>query len=137
MVPTINLDQPIDITQALHAMHLNDGLDSNLYMDTYATSHLASYTSKLQSLGTKINLTHVFVGNGLPISVTHTGQTIFPSIHQRLGHPIAHVFNRLISSHFIDCNKVQNIISFQAFQLGKNVCLPFSSSNTSFLVYLI
>lgn len=54
-------------------MDLNDGSDPNLYMDICVTSYLASDIGKLQALG-----------NGSPISITHIGQTTYPSSHRPL-----------------------------------------------------
>lgn len=51
--------------------------------------------------------------------------------HQRLGHPGASVFNKLVSSHFISCNKTSSHINCLACQLGKHIRLPFVKSNSN------
>ncbi|XP_052627164.1 uncharacterized protein LOC128133686 [Lactuca sativa] len=49
--PPLTPDEPTDITQALNSMHINDGLDTQWYMDTGATTHLPLDTGKVTTFG--------------------------------------------------------------------------------------
>ncbi|XP_071713427.1 uncharacterized protein [Rutidosis leptorrhynchoides] len=51
--------------------------------------------------------------------------------HQRFGHPGNDVFQKLISSKNIICNKMTSPMFCHACQLGKHVRLPFSVSSSS------
>lgn len=69
---------PTQVNQAtyfgatMNTMPLNDTHDPSWYMNTGATSHLASNTCKLHSLINKNKINYVHVGKGSPIPVTHS-----------------------------------------------------------------
>ncbi|KAJ9543577.1 hypothetical protein OSB04_023284 [Centaurea solstitialis] len=208
--PSMDNNQATTLPEAFNAFSLNEPANTDWYMDTGATSHLASDAGKLDTILNKNIISSVFVGNGAPIKVTHTGHTtltnpyrplhlhnvlvtpqiiknlisvrqftkenkcsiefdefgfsvkdyqtretllrcdssgdLYPAIlpassvalvstrssiwHQRLGHPSSHVFQSLVSSGSIHCNKGIPPVSCQACQLGKHTRLPFSISES-------
>ena len=65
-------------------MNLGDGSDANWYMDTGATSHLASGSGILKSSSNNCPIKFVLVGNGSARPVTKIGWTTLLSKHRLL-----------------------------------------------------
>lgn len=84
-------------------------------MDTGATSHLASGSVKLSTINCKSHIKHVFVGNGSPIPVTHTGHANFPTINRPL-----HIHNVLVTP-----NIIENLIFVRQFTNDNQVSIEF------------
>ncbi|GKB79885.1 ribonuclease H-like domain-containing protein [Tanacetum coccineum] len=117
-------------------------------MDTGASSHLNSHTNnnwtvEFDAFGFSVKdfLTrHILLrcdssGDLYPVTspfpTPHALLSVSSSTwHQRLGHPGEEVLRSLVSRLFISCNKDKSPHVCHAYQLGKHVRFPFSSSNS-------
>ncbi|GJY34363.1 hypothetical protein Tco_0418832 [Tanacetum coccineum] len=109
------VDQATTLSQAFNTMTLQDHGDSGWYMDTGATSHLASDTSKLTSVSNKSIISSILVGNGNSIPVTNTGHSMFPTLNRPL-----HLHNVLVTP-----NIIKNLIYVRQFTRDNSCSIEF------------
>ncbi|GJY71307.1 ribonuclease H-like domain-containing protein, partial [Tanacetum coccineum] len=86
-------------------------------MDTGASSHLAENTGMLTSFSNPSMYKSVFVGNGQPIPVTHTGHSLLHTLHKPL-----HLHHVLVTP-----NIIKNLISVRQFTRDNNVSVDFDA----------
>ncbi|GKE05777.1 ribonuclease H-like domain-containing protein [Tanacetum coccineum] len=86
-------------------------------MDTGASSHLAENTGMLTSFSNPSLYKSVFVGNGQPIPVTHTGHSLLHTPHKPL-----HLHHVLVTP-----NIIKNLISVLQFTRDNNVSVDFDA----------
>ncbi|GJY10905.1 ribonuclease H-like domain-containing protein [Tanacetum coccineum] len=91
--------------------------ESNWNMDTGASSHLAENTGMLTSFSNPSLYKYVFVGNGQPIPVTHTGHSLLHTPHKPL-----HLHHVLVTP-----NIIKNLISVRQFTRDNNVSVDFDA----------
>ncbi|GJY42369.1 ribonuclease H-like domain-containing protein [Tanacetum coccineum] len=96
-------------------MTLQDHGDSGWYMDTGATSHLASDTSKLTFVSNKIIISSILVGNGNSIPVTNTGHSMLPTLNRPLD-----LHNVLVTP-----NIIKNLIYVRQFTRDNSFSIEF------------
>ncbi|GJR82824.1 ribonuclease H-like domain-containing protein [Tanacetum coccineum] len=109
------VDQATTLPQAFNTMTLHDHGDSGWYMDTGATSHLASDTSKLTSVSNKSIISSILVGNGNSIPVTNTRHSMLPTLNRPL-----HLHNVLVTP-----NIIKNLISVRQFTRDNSCSIEF------------
>nr|GEV49903.1 ribonuclease H-like domain-containing protein [Tanacetum cinerariifolium] len=90
------VDQETTLPQALNAMTVQDYGDSGWYMDTEATSHLASNTGKLTTISNNSNISSILVINGNSIPVINSGHSMLPNPNRPL-----HLHNVLVTPSII------------------------------------
>ncbi|GJX77762.1 ribonuclease H-like domain-containing protein [Tanacetum coccineum] len=105
---------PYSSSQAFQTMTLQE---SNWNMDTGASSHLAENTGMLTSFSNPSLYKSVFVGNGQPIPVTHTGHSLLHTPHKPL-----HLHHVLVTP-----NIIKNLISVRQFTRDNNVSVDFDA----------
>nr|KAJ0221701.1 hypothetical protein LSAT_V11C200051950 [Lactuca sativa] len=113
--PPMPPDQPTDLPAAYNTMTLTEPADANWYMDTGATSHLASNAGILSSLSNKCTHNSVFVGNESTIPVTQTGHKVIHSTNRPL-----HLNNVLVTPDII-----KNLISVCKFTTDNLAAIEF------------
>lgn len=113
--PLISQDHPTDLAQAFNSLNVTDGADANWYMDTGATSHLASDTGILTYFSNKRHIKSILVGNGFSIPVTHTGHSKLFSINRPL-----HLHNILVTP-----NTIKKFICVHRFTNDNQVSIEF------------
>ncbi|GJR40079.1 ribonuclease H-like domain-containing protein [Tanacetum coccineum] len=86
-------------------------------MDTGASSHLAENTGMLTSFSNPSLYKSVFVGNGQPIPVTHTGHSLLYTPHKPL-----HLHYVLVTP-----NIIKNLIFVRKFTRNNNVSVDFDA----------
>ncbi|GJY62274.1 ribonuclease H-like domain-containing protein [Tanacetum coccineum] len=86
-------------------------------MDTGASSHLAENTGMLTSFSNPSMYKSVFVGNGQPIPVTHTGHSLLHTLHKPL-----HLHHVLVTP-----NIIKNLIYVRQFTRDNNVSVDFDA----------
>ncbi|GKF12360.1 ribonuclease H-like domain-containing protein, partial [Tanacetum coccineum] len=91
--------------------------ESNWNMDTGASSHLAENIGMLTSFSNPSLYKSVFVGNGQPIPVTHTGHSLLHTPHKPL-----HLHHVLVTP-----NIIKNLISVRQFTRDNNVSVDFDA----------
>ncbi|GJX60330.1 ribonuclease H-like domain-containing protein [Tanacetum coccineum] len=91
--------------------------ESNWNMDTGASSHLAENTGMLTSFSNPSLYKSVFVGNGQPIPVTHTGHSLLHTPHKPL-----HLHHVLVTP-----NIIKNLISVRQFTRDNNMSVDFDA----------
>ncbi|GJX82574.1 ribonuclease H-like domain-containing protein [Tanacetum coccineum] len=96
-------------------MTLQDHGDSGWYIDTDATSHLASDTSKLTSVSNKSIISSILVGNSNLIPVTITGHSMLPTLNRPLD-----LHNVLVTP-----NIIKNLISVRQFTIDNSCSIKF------------
>ena len=90
--------------------------DANWYMDTGATSHLATDTHVYSLLlAVKVTLKSILVGNGSAIPITHTGQSKIITTHRPL-----HLHNVLVTPSII-----KHLIYVCRFTTDNHVSIEF------------
>nr|GEW24523.1 hypothetical protein [Tanacetum cinerariifolium] len=114
------MDQSTSLPQSFNTMTLPDYGDSSWYMDTGATSHLASDAGSDLLLRCKSNgdLYPVLPPTSSNTALVSTNQSTW---HQRLGHSGYKVLRFLVFSNLIDCNKPKTTPLSHVCQLGKHV----------------
>ncbi|GJX25154.1 hypothetical protein Tco_0231450, partial [Tanacetum coccineum] len=76
------VDQATTLLQAFNAMTVQDYGDSGWYMDTGATSHLASDAGKLTTISNNCNTSSILVGNKNSIPVINSGHSMLPILNR-------------------------------------------------------
>ncbi|GJU67587.1 ribonuclease H-like domain-containing protein [Tanacetum coccineum] len=109
------VDQATTLLQAFNAMTVQDYCDSGWYMDTDATSHLASDTGKLTSISNKSTISSILVGNGNSIPVINSGYSMLRTLDRPL-----HLHNVLVTP-----NIIKNLISVHQFTCDNNCSIEF------------
>ncbi|XP_073359571.1 uncharacterized protein [Aegilops tauschii subsp. strangulata] len=94
---------------------------SDWYLDTGASSHMASSSGILSSANPCYSH-RIVVGNGSSLAVTHTGHTTISTSHSPL-----HLNNILVSPHLI-----KNLLSVKALARGNPVNVEFDDLGFSF-----
>ncbi|GJT33270.1 ribonuclease H-like domain-containing protein [Tanacetum coccineum] len=94
-------------------------------MDTGASSYLAENTGMLTSFSNPSLYKSVFVGNGQPIPVTHTGHS-----HLHTPHKPLHLHHVLVTP-----NIIKNLISVRQFTRDNNVSVDFDAYGFSIKDY--
>ncbi|GKE29015.1 ribonuclease H-like domain-containing protein, partial [Tanacetum coccineum] len=109
------VDQATSLPQAFNAMTVQDYGDSGWYMDTGATSHLASDTGKLTTISNNSNISSILVGNGNSIPVINSGHSMLPNPNRPL-----HLHNLLVTPSII-----KNLISVRQFTRDNACSIEF------------
>lgn len=89
--------------------------DQSWYMDTGASSHMATNPGKLRTLNNCSPISHVLVGNGSCIPVHGSGTT-----HLSHSHPNLTLSNVLVTPHII-----KNLVYVRKFTTDNNVSVEF------------
>ncbi|GJW91787.1 ribonuclease H-like domain-containing protein [Tanacetum coccineum] len=110
------LPQATTLPRAFQTMTLQE---PNWNIDTGASSYLAENT--LTSFSNPSLYKYVFVGNGQPIPVTHTGHSLLHTPHNPL-----HLHHVLVTP-----NIIKNLISVQQFTRDNNVSVDFDAYSFS------
>ncbi|GJS64938.1 ribonuclease H-like domain-containing protein [Tanacetum coccineum] len=109
------VDQATSLPQAFNAMTVQDYGDSGWYMDTGATSHLASDTGKLTTISNNSNISSILVGNGNSIPVINSGHSMLPNPNRPL-----HLHNVLVTPSII-----KNLIYVRQFTRDNACSIEF------------
>ncbi|GJY40821.1 ribonuclease H-like domain-containing protein [Tanacetum coccineum] len=113
---------PYSFPQAFQTMTLQE---PNWNMDTGASSHLAENTSMHTSFSNPSLYKSVFVGNGQPIPVTHTGHSLLHTPHKPL-----YLYHVLVTP-----NIIKNLILVRQFTRDNNVSVDFDAYGFSIKDY--
>lgn len=108
---------PPALFNALHGMSAQApyGGGGEWFMDTGASTHMASNTGITSTYSSPSSPTHIIVGNGTPLPVQHTGRDSLPTSSSPL-----QLNNVLISPHLI-----KNLISVRALTRDNSVSVEF------------
>jgi histone deacetylase 1/2 len=104
----------------LHALHgapaqAQYGGDGDWFLDTGATSHMASHPGILSTLSSPSSASHIIVGNGAPLPVHATGHASIPTPSSSI-----QLRNVLISPSLI-----KNLVSVRALTRDNSVSVEF------------
>ncbi|GJU82591.1 ribonuclease H-like domain-containing protein [Tanacetum coccineum] len=100
---------------AFSTMNLQEGGDAGWYMDTGATSHLASDSGKLTTVFNKSIIQSILVGDGSSIPVTNSDHSTLRSSTRPL-----HLYNVLITP-----NIIKNLVSVRQFTKDNKCSIEF------------
>lgn len=111
---------PPGLYSALHGMSLNStpGNANDWFLDTGASSHMASHPGILTTSSPSPVARHIIVGNGGLLTARSIGRTSIPTSSTPL-----HLHNVLIAPHL-----VKNLISVRALTRDNSVSVEFGSS---------
>ncbi|GKC42477.1 hypothetical protein Tco_1060199 [Tanacetum coccineum] len=113
------------VTMLPHAFQTMTLQQPNWNMDTGASSHLAENTGMLTSFSNPSLYKSVFVGNGQPIPVTHTGHSLLYTPHKPL-----HLHLVLVTR-----NIIKILIFVLQFTRDNNVSVDFDAYGFSMKDY--
>ncbi|GJS61718.1 ribonuclease H-like domain-containing protein [Tanacetum coccineum] len=114
----VYLPQDTMLPKAFQTMTLQE---PNWNRDTRASYHLAENTSMLTSFSNPSLYKSVFVGNGQPIPVSHTGHSLLHTPHNPL-----HLYHVLVTP-----NIIKILISVRQFTRDNNVSVNFDAYGSS------
>ncbi|GKF14178.1 hypothetical protein Tco_0055640 [Tanacetum coccineum] len=113
------------VQHTLQTFHTMTFRNPSWNMDTRASSHLADNTCILTSFSNSSIYPSVFVGNGHPIPVTHTGHSFLHTSSKSL--QLNHI---LVTPHII-----KNLISVRRFTRDNDVSVEFDAYGFSLKDY--
>ncbi|TXG57288.1 hypothetical protein EZV62_018601 [Acer yangbiense] len=73
--------QEEEIPEALAALHIQEGNDTNFYADSGATTHITNDVGKLSSAQTYTGNDFIYVGNGNKLPISRTGNALLRTVH--------------------------------------------------------
>ncbi|XP_012827373.1 PREDICTED: uncharacterized protein LOC105948688 [Erythranthe guttata] len=105
----------VDLAHRLNTVTLQQPTESQWFMDSGATSHMAPHSGNFNFFfnpGSKFPK-HVVVGNGSTLPITHIGHTILPTTHFRL------------TNVYVTPNIVKHLISVRKFTRDNSCSVEF------------